>query len=289
VSNLLEYSRSTLLFCLTLPSIFYIFGYTTVFNTNLFHPDTKYMVQLLFSCASIFYFLFLITYCHELSYRKNAELENHLLTIQTQQALKNLENYQKVSQQAAVSLHDQRHHLALLYGFLQDGRTDRAMDYIRKVMQTFHSIKPPQTYCRNSTVNLLLEYFEENASSGDVDFQVEAALPPRLSVSETDLCVLLSNILENAVKAAAEVGDEDKSFVRIRCHLAKGNLVLLVENSYVNEVILKDGVPCCTEYGHGFGTKSIVRLAEKYRGYCSFQTEGGVFTVKIVLPCMETE
>ncbi|MGI6622462.1 MAG: GHKL domain-containing protein [Acetivibrionales bacterium] len=36
--------------------------------------------------------------------------------------------------------------------------------------------------------------------------------------------------------------------------------------------------------GHGFGTKSMSMIAEKYNGYCSFEKTEDIFILRIVLP-----
>lgn len=47
---------------------------------------------------------------------------------------------------------------------------------------------------------------------------------------------------------------------------------------------MENGLPQSSREGHGFGVKSIKMIAEKYRGYCSFNAQDGIFTLKTVLP-----
>ncbi len=106
--------------------------------------------------------------------------------------------------------------------------------------------------------------------------------------------------LENAIAAAAKKPDfhrnSDSAFhpdseqgsrkgtVRLNCRVHKGNLLILIENTFSGDVEMKDGLPQTHEEGHGYGTKSIVMLVKKYSGYYSFASKDGLFTLKIVLP-----
>lgn len=42
------------------------------------------------------------------------------------------------------------------------------------------------------------------------------------------------------------------------------------------------------EAGHGFGIKSMVDIVERHGGLYSFEIEGGVFTLQIMLPLRKT-
>lgn len=116
------------------------------------------------------------------------------------------------------------------------------------------------------------------------EFVVEAGLPQLLSISETELCALLSNGLENAIEAAAQADDEQFKKVRISCQTHKDNLLIFIENSFTGKVAMEGGLPQSFREGHGFGVKSMAMIAEKYNGYCSFEAKDEIFTLRIVLP-----
>ncbi|MEG2118860.1 MAG: ATP-binding protein, partial [Pseudoflavonifractor sp.] len=116
-----------------------------------------------------------------------------------------------------------------------------------------------------------------------VVLKVEANLPQEIALSETELCAILSNGLENAVTATAKFTSGEK-IVMVHLSLHRGNLLLSMENPYEGEVRMENGLPQSTAPGHGFGVRSIEMLTRKHSGYCSFTAEGGLFTLKVVLP-----
>jgi len=59
----------------------------------------------------------------------------------------------------------------------------------------------PTCFCENETVNLILSAFATKAKQGSTMLTVDAKLPDLLPFSDTELCSLLSNALENAIQA----------------------------------------------------------------------------------------
>ena len=186
-------------------------------------------------------------------------------------------------EQAAVYRHDMRHHLALIGGYLAEGDLEEAQKYVRLTQADIEDITPNR-YCENNTVNLILTSFAAKAKNSGVVFSVDARLPQSLSISETELCALLSNALENAISAAAQVADEKFRNLRISCHTHKGNLLIFIENSFAGEVTMESGLPQSDREGHGLGAKSIAMIVEKNSGFCSFEAKDEIFTLRIVLP-----
>lgn len=56
-------------------------------------------------------------------------------------------------------------------------------------------------YCKNETVNLIFSAFAERALQAGITMEVQADIPQAIILSENDLCVLLSNALENALQS----------------------------------------------------------------------------------------
>lgn len=205
------------------------------------------------------------------------------LSLLLESANQQLSALQATQDQAAVYRHDMRHHLALIGGYLADGDLEKAEKYVRLTQADIEDITPNR-YCENNTVNLILSSFAAKAKSRGVVLAVEAGLPRSISISETELCALLSNGLENAIEAAAQVADEQFRKVRISCQTHKGNLLVFIENSFTGKVAMESGLPQSLREGHGFGVKSMAMIAEKYNGYCSFEAKDEIFTLRIALP-----
>lgn len=175
-----------------------------------------------------------------------------------------------------------RHNLSLINSYLESGEISKASEYIRRVQTGIDRIVPIR-YCENNAVNLILSSFAAKAKQQNVVLHTEVNIPAALPFSDNDLCALLSNGLENAVRAAAQMDGEQRK-VHINCQPHKNNLLISIRNPYGGTVAMHEGLPASSRPKHGFGAKSIRMITEKYNGHCAFEAENGLFTLKVVLP-----
>ena len=209
-----------------------------------------------------------------------------MLAAQSERAKAEICALQQVQHQTAIYRHDMRHHLSLLCGYLAEGNAAKASEYIRQTQADINKIVPVK-YCENIAANLILSSFAGKAAKQGVTLSVEANIPAALPLSDTELCALLSNGLENAVCAAAQASKSGQAVVRFNCQPHKDKLLIYISNPYRGTISMHDGLPASDRAGHGFGVKSIKLIVEKYAGYCSFEAENGLFTLKVVLPLGE--
>ncbi len=108
-------------------------------------------------------------------------------------------------------------------------------------------------------------------------------------MADADLYSLFGNALENAIDAAAACTDPDRRSVSLTVRRRGGFAVVHVENFFDGEVRMdKDGLPRTTkgdEASHGFGTRSMQQVAERYGGTLSVSAEGGVYRLDVLIPC----
>jgi hypothetical protein len=190
---------------------------------------------------------------------------------------------QQVQQQTSIYRHDMRHHLSLLNSYLEAGDTAKAGEYIKQTQTDIDKIVPVR-YCENNAVNLILSYFAMKAKQQSVELSAEVNIPAALPLSDTELCALLSNGLDNAVSAAAQTDGDGQRTVRINCQSHKENLLIYINNPYRGTVVMREGLPESSRPHHGFGAKSIRMITENHNGYCAFEAKEGLFTLKVVIP-----
>ena len=109
-------------------------------------------------------------------------------------------------------------------------------------------------------------------------------LPKELSVDEMDLCLILSNLLENALEASRKTtAAQQQISLEIYQHSAS-ILLIRVENNFDGTIKEKNHLFHSTKRkGLGIGTQSVRRMAEKNDGSCNFTYEDGIFTAKVML------
>ena len=127
-------------------------------------------------------------------------------------------------------------------------------------------------------------YFVPLYKENGVPLSFALDLPRDLPVPDTDLCSVLSNLLENAMEASLRTAPEKRS-VQVSARLHSGNMVLLsVENAYDGKIREKDGVFLSSKRpGEGIGLQAVQHTAEKGGGYVRFHYGDGVFTANVML------
>ena len=132
----------------------------------------------------------------------------------------------------------------------------------------------------NIYVNAVLtaKLFEARTKSIEVSVQVTKNI---LDFDSLDLCYLLGNLLDNAIEACDKCS---RPYIQIE---------LLTRNN-IFEIRVKNTIPPGYSEGgletskndaenHGYGIKSIKRIANKYSGMCDFYTDGDCFVSFILL------
>lgn len=278
----MTYSSQTLFLFGSLPLVYYVFDYATVIYSNALYAGIPALTEFFPTALIIFYVAFLAAYHAQTQKRTQAELQKTMLEIELKQAGAELESLQRIETQTAVYQHNMRHHLAAISGFLTTDRPQQAEEYIKKVQADVESITP-RRFCENELVNLLCSSFVSKAEHQNIHLLVEAKLPKNLSISGTELCSILSNGLENALRAVSTL-EEASKYIELYCGMSANKLLIEIKNPYVGEVIMRDGLPISVREGHGYGCRSIRSIAEQHNGLCSFETEKGIFTLRVILP-----
>ncbi|MDD3253621.1 MAG: ATP-binding protein [Lachnospiraceae bacterium] len=278
-------SRHFWLFCL-IPILDYVYSFVrTGYNfVQHFSPEGYWIRQIPTMIVFASYILLVRVFR---STRENQQLQNetNMMQMQMEAARLRLNELKNAQEQAVIYRHDMRHHLSLLAGFVAEGDMQKIKNYLAGAEIDMDAVTPTH-YCDNETINLILSFFDKQAKKEGVKLCTEVRLPNELSISDTELCTLLSNALENAITAAAQVEDETLRKVYIRALIHDGKLLISTENAYIGTIEMDGELPISknTEAGHGFGVKSIVAITEHHHGLYSFEKENGVFALHLMLP-----
>ena len=275
-------SHQSLLLFGSLPMAYYFYDYATVVYSDVLSTDIRALNEFPPTALIVFYVMFLSAYHKQMQTRADAELQRSMLEAELKQAEVEMEGLRSVETQVAVYQHDMRHHLTAIDGFLNAEQPQQAKEYIQKVQADVASITP-RHFCENELVNLLCSSFTDKAARMGARFTVEAKLPKELSISDTELCSILSNGLENALHAIATLEGPLK-WVELYCGVRLNKLLIEIKNPYAGEIAMRDGLPVSGREGHGYGCRSIQSIAAQNGGLCTFDTEHGVFTLRVMLP-----
>lgn len=134
---------------------------------------------------------------------------------------------------------------------------------------------------------LFLPAFHLQSQRQGAVLTVDASLPNDVAISDTELCSLLSNGLENALHAVADL-PADRKHISLYCGVRQNKLLIEIRNPCAGPIAMRDGLPVSDREGHGYGCRSIQAIAQRNGGLCVFSARQGQFLLQIMLPVLET-
>ncbi len=257
-------------------TLFLLINYKLI--TDTINANIALLVALLANI--LFYYQQVRSVHHELCiHQMHARIE----ASQLEGARQYLRRLHLAQEQTAIYHHDMRHTLQLLEQFLQQNELEKLGAFISQSQEKLAALTTT-VYCEHETANLILGAFDERAQENDIAFRYEVSLPASLPIEDTELCALLSNLLENALNAAQRP-QTPNPYIYVRAVYHNHNLVILVENSFDGQVQLAHDrpVPRTPDAAHGFGTQSIIDIADRHQGLSHFEPQGTVFQAKVLL------
>lgn len=106
-----------------------------------------------------------------------------------------------------------------------------------------------------------------------------------INVSDSDIVILLSNLLNNAIEASEEC--KEKRIIKVKMVYEDRTLILSVINSFTHILNINDGILSTTKKidheDHGIGLKNVIEIIEKYKGSYAINIDENEFEFSILL------
>ena len=178
---------------------------------------------------------------------------------------------------------DYHNHMQSVKAYLAKNNITEAKEYLNRLEEDLADIRLLFD-TGNLNVDAILNAKISLALENGIRCDYKAVIPKELSVSDIDLCVVIGNLIDNAVEACRTVKKEEQ-FLRLYIAPLKQQLYITVTNA-TSEVVRKlDEEYISKKRGdHGHGLKRINNVVKKYDGYINRKNEPGVFVTEIMLP-----
>lgn len=208
---------------------------------------------------------------------KTVENQERVLALeqQLQFQAKNMEAASQLYTAQRHKVHDFRAHLNTLQGLLQNQEYDAAEQYLNSVTQE----QTDRLFLVNSHHAILDALFNTKATEAiqkgiDIDFELNdlSALPFDVS----DMVVLFSNLLDNAIEACEKINSN--RVIRVSAVL-KQSFLFSIRNTTLPVEIKNDTIKTTkpNAHLHGFGLSNIKLILNKYHADFVMDYEDGWF------------
>ena len=179
--------------------------------------------------------------------------------------------------------HDYNKHLLVMQDMADSKRYDALAGYVDQLSEMKSKVNFIST--DNIICDAIFNQYYIKCRENDICFTVIGKLPPDIDILETDLCIILSNGVENAYEAAMQCEGEKSLQIIIK----SWNDFILIEitNSVNEEVSIYDGfieTDKEDKENHGLGTKNMRDAAQSSGGSVTWSyDEKGFVITKIYL------
>lgn len=204
---------------------------------------------------------------------------NKILENQVQIQLKHYEKSEKINTEIRRFRHDYNNHMNCMKSLVQSGRYDELMDYINNISDAF-----PQSGFLYNTGNYIADAILtdklENARKNGTNISFKGIISP--SINNTDLCIILGNILDNAVEACEKIDGEKE--ISVFGGYQHGYFILIAKNPISCHVQTENGIPATTKPDiayHGFGLQNVESVVKKYDGIMLPECSDDSFTIRL--------
>lgn len=180
--------------------------------------------------------------------------------------------------------HDLKNHMFSIRTLIEEGKKDSALDYIANIMEDLGA-KHNLAASGNTVIDSIINFKFQEAEQRGIKTALELKIPDdSLGIPSFDLTIILGNLLDNAIEAAAKV--TENSYINVKIRLDKGRLLIQVDNPYRGAIKGSKDRLLTTKVdkeNHGIGLESIKNTIQKYDGTMDIYYANNVFSVSLLL------
>ncbi len=279
-----EMVRSAWKYLWLIPTTFYFVWFFHVYS--LHHSPSEFAMSgehvlflFIVDLGAYFVYYTALRFIKELGKNVTLEENNYHLAMQQLQ----YENLNERILEARHAKHDIRHHITIMSSYL----ASKEYDKLEKYLNSYKKSLPDDSsisLCENQSINALLVYFAGLSKDADIDFKILAKIPAKIDIEENDVCVVLGNLLENALHAAYVYQGDDKE-ISVAIDYNGGCMLIAVDNTFNGKLkkTLDGGLLTTKKDGTGVGLESVKNIAKNYSGIFSYEVKGNKFCVSVML------
>lgn len=176
--------------------------------------------------------------------------------------------------------HDFHHHMYVIKNISKN----QANTYIDNIVKEYENLKVQR--CTNMYVDVMIKEYKLKSKQYHIEFHHSFYVEGVIYIESTDLTLLLSNLLQNAVEAIQKPTVLNKN-IKLFMHNVKYHLVIEIENSVEKNCdihyLKEKRTSKFNKDKHGYGLKTIEHIIEKYSGDITYEIKDEKIKIQIML------
>ncbi|MCL2717620.1 MAG: GHKL domain-containing protein [Lachnospiraceae bacterium] len=176
-------------------------------------------------------------------------------------------------------VHDFKNHIGCIQELLGTKMYDTANEYVNSIYNDW-KIEINYYNTNNAIINAVINQKYKMAKAKGIMMILSLNDLSKVSIKDDDIVVILSNMLDNAIEACAQI-DEGEKIIKFQFHLKEDKITILMRNPVNDNIKIVNNQLVSTKSKpteHGIGMKNIEAVVNKYGGECNYSCNHGFFT-----------
>lgn len=185
--------------------------------------------------------------------------------------------------------HDMLGHLITIKEYLKLNKVEGAINYIGKLNHEIDFIKQG-IFSENISVDAIVNNRMAKANELGIKTIIDIVIPNSLNVDDLDLCVIIGNLLTNAIEACQGINGGKSKYIKFIMKYKRESIIIETINSYNSQTVKELNGKFASSKTfrdkgeYGMGLSNIESVSKKYNGILDIDRDKNEFIVKIVIP-----
>ncbi len=280
-------SLSSWLLIISIPVISIVLAILVVYEPVV---NNSFSNSAVFACLAIIYINLIAFYLLDSIVAQIDE--NNIIRFREKQLLLQQHQYDNIIigyKQVKKIRHDMLSHLVIIDGYLEKNKVDEAKNYMAKLSSELN-FERRGIFSENITVDAIINNRKAKANECGIQTSVDLMIPKSFNINDLDLCVILGNVLTNAIEACQRIDDGGSKYIDFKMKYKRGIILIEVKNSYnIMTIHEKNGKFISSKSfrrsnENGMGLDNIEATIKKYNGVLDLEMNEDEFVIKLVIP-----
>ena len=182
--------------------------------------------------------------------------------------------------------HEYKNQMMVLWALAKNRKLEELDNYLDKSCnEMVHRIDAIET--NHIIINAILNTKYQEARRKGIVFVLKINDLSNLSISDEDIVVILSNLLNNALEACEKC---DEKMIKVKLVKENEQIVISVVNTYVDAPVIVNGSYQTGKEDaamHGMGIRNVREIVDKYGGTCVIKHDNHLFRFIVFIPAKQ--
>ena len=227
-----------------------------------------------------------ITYKRFKEYKSNSQINilEKQLDYQKNYYEKVINNYGE----ARKALHDMNNHMSVIKYFLENKDYKNMDDYIKSLSERIVTNKN-NNICSNKVINAICLDKCDRCKKEGINIRFDIIINKKLKIDDLDLCIVLGNLIDNAIEACEKINDKEvQKVIKVSARIYLNQIYIKVINSKNNKVEKRNNKFLTSKKdkkNHGIGLENVKEAVHKNHGDIEIKDSKNTFEVSLYMKC----